>query len=711
MTDRRSVVERHSPCYKNLNINAPLSVGNGAFCFTADFTGLQTFFDEYSPAPGPTGEGSPLVNSFPLCTMAEWGWHSYPLSKNKEAELRLTPYDTYGRTVYYAADDKGQEELFKQIRVNAHKFHLGNIGFEYPKKNLSIKNFKPVNQSLSLWEGILYSEFLLDDKIVKTETFIHPEEDSIFVRVFSPVLTEKKLRIAISFPYGSHKKSGADFSVPDLHTTRLLIDKNKQLTNYYEKNEYGDVNIERRLNDTLYNVIIRGKGFYVFVNVEQHNITLMPNSDHVEFSVRFEPVSVPSFSETGFSCGENIIRKNDSFDKAKEKCKTFWEQYWKKCGFIDFTGSTDSRAYELERRMILSQYLIAIQSRGGIPPAETGLTCNSWYGKFHLEMHFWHTAHWSLWGRMEDAKKSLKYYKKILPAAKKIAKSQGYLGARWPKMCDPSGKNTPSSVAVFLIWQQPHPVMLAELIWRAEKDDEFLREYREVVVETAEFMKSFVHWDGERFVLGPPYIPAQERHDPENVLNAAYELEYFRWGFRKADEWLTRLGEKGRYGEIAEKLSLPPVKDGLYLAHENCPDTFSKLPFYTDHPSMLAMYGVLNSDKVDKNIMSATFDKVLSVWDKKTFYGWDFPMMAMTACRLGRYKDAVDILLMDSPKNTWIENGHNRMTGDNNLPLYLPGNGALLLAIAMMAAGYGDKQGSSFPEGFTVNADGIFPYI
>jgi hypothetical protein len=66
---------------------------------------------------------------------------------------------------------------------------------------------------------------------------------------------------------------------------------------------------------------------------------------------------------------------------------------------------------------------------------------------------------------------------------------------------------------------------------------------------------------------------------------------------------------------------------------------------------------------------------------------------------------------MDSPKNTWMENGHNRMVGDDTLPLYLPGNGGLLLAAAMMAAGYGDKKGPFFPDGFTVKTEGISAYI
>jgi len=697
MINRRDVIERHNPRYKAFDINAlkaaPLSVGNGAFCFTADFTGLQTFFDDYSAAE----------DAFPLCTMAEWGWHSYPYTED-EGSLRLTPYDTFGRPVNYATDDKGQEEIFKRVRLNAHKFHLGLTGFELLGKKLAIENCVPVSQTLSLWEGVLSSEFTIDTHTVKTETFVHPNEDTLYVRAVSPLLKEKALRITIVFPYGSHKKTGADFSAPHSHKTEVCVSKD------------GFIYVERKLDDTVYTVAVGGSGFTVLLNQRQHTLQLIPHEDCIDLSVSFEPVNIPSFKNTGIALDKPQSKTADSFDEAKAKCLSFWEHYWSTGGFIDFTGSTDPRAFELERRITLSHYLTAIQSRGKLPPAETGHTCNSWYGKFHLEMHFWHHAHLPLWGRTEELLRTLEYYKKIFATAKEIASSQGYSGARWPKMCDPRGRNTPSSVAVLLIWQQPHPIMLAELCRRAGKGDDFMREYRDIVVETAEFMKGFIHLeksgsDKSRYVLGPPYIPAQERHDPKTVLNAAFELEYFRWGFRTADEWLRRLGEPARYGEIAENLSLPAVKDGVYLAHENCPDTFSKLPFYTDHPSMLGMYGVLNSDKIDKGVMSATLDKVLSVWDKKTFYGWDFPMLAMTACRLGRYKDAVDLLLMESPKNTWLENGHNKMTGDDALPLYLPGNGGLLLAAAMIAAGYGEKKGSSFPEGFTVNAEGIIPYI
>jgi hypothetical protein len=45
--DRYGLVTRHNPVYTELKKYAPLSASNGTFYFTADFTGLQTFFDAY----------------------------------------------------------------------------------------------------------------------------------------------------------------------------------------------------------------------------------------------------------------------------------------------------------------------------------------------------------------------------------------------------------------------------------------------------------------------------------------------------------------------------------------------------------------------------------------------------------------------------------------------------------------------------------------
>jgi hypothetical protein len=44
------------------------------------------------------------------------------------------------------------------------------------------------------------------------------------------------------------------------------------------------------------------------------------------------------------------------------------------------------------------------------------------------------------------------------------------------------------------------------------------------------------------------------------------------------------------------------------------------------------------------------------------------------------------VAFLNTPKNKYLPNGHNYQR--SNLPLYLPGNGGLLYAIALMASGW-----------------------
>ena len=90
---------------------------------------------------------------------------------------------------------------------------------------------------------------------------------------------------------------------------------------------------------------------------------------------------------------------------------------------------------------------------------------------------------------------------------------------------------------------------------------------------------------------------------------------------------------------VIAKISALPVRDGLYLAHENCPQTYSERNY--DHPSMLGAFGMLGGDRVDRDTMRRTLSKVIKQWQWDKTWGWDYPLMAMTAARLGERKGAV----------------------------------------------------------------------
>ena len=75
---------------------------------------------------------------------------------------------------------------------------------------------------------------------------------------------------------------------------------------------------------------------------------------------------------------------------------------------------------------------------------------------------------------------------------------------------------------------------------------------------------------------------------------------------------------------------------------------------------------------------------------------------------------AIDALLLDTPKNHYAANGHNYQRP--NLPLYLPGNGGLLYAIALMAAGWKGSPKTNAPGfpadgSWTVRSEGFVQRI
>jgi protein-glucosylgalactosylhydroxylysine glucosidase len=673
--DRQALVTRHNVHNDKFQEFSPLSVGNGRFAFTADVTGLQTFPQAYA-------------GGIPLTTMAEWGWHSFPNTEGYKLEDTFVMMDTQGRPVPYNGNQKGPAADY--LRANPHQITLGLIGLVLTRADGTAAkqdDITRIDQKLVLWEGVLVSSFEFEGKPVTVRTCVHPQMDLVAVQIVSPLIAQGRIGVSLRFPYaaGTWGRDPADWSAPDKHQTKL------------QKSPPFQSVFERILDDKRYYCRTSYSEGGSLEKNDKHEYHFVPSQsgETFEFAALFQESS---------EFGESV-----SFEKTQSLAVDYWKTFWSTGGAIDLSESSDPRWEELERRIVLSQYLTAIQSQQKYPPQETGLTCNSWFGKFHLEMHWWHGVHFALWDRLPMLERSLGWYSEILPAARAIAERQGYQGVRWPKMTEPGGQDSPSGIGPFLIWQQPHPIYFAELVYRQKPTPETLEQYKEIVFETAAFMASYIHWDdsSEAFVLGPPLIPAQENYKPDQAWNPTYELCYWYWGLETAQKWRQRLGMEieGRWQNILNNFSLLPERDGIYTAIKPEPYTNT-----TDHPSMLAALGVLPATPpVDSGTMKKTAQWVFDNWHWADTWGWDYPMLAMTAARVGLPEMAIDAFFIESKKNLYWPNGHNYQR--ENLPLYLPGNGGLLTAAAMMAAGWDgapDRHAPGFPEtGWVVKWEGL----
>ncbi|UOQ46660.1 glycoside hydrolase family 65 [Gracilibacillus caseinilyticus] len=548
--------------------------------------------------------------------------------------------------------------------------------FDQEGNERTIADIVPCQQHLHLWTGKVKSGFTVLGEEVQVETVCSPATDAIAVTVSSPLLVKAQIGVQMRFPNPNMRDREWE------KTTDMSWDVNGHLTTLRLKDN--QAMIERTLDDTTYYVQWDWNAG-TLEECKPHLFRLHPSTSTLTFTMHFykEKKSIQTV--------EDII----------ETSRKHWKAFWELGAFISFEGSSDKRAEELERRVVLSQYLLAVHSGGSVPPQETGFMYNSWFGKFHLEMHWWHASHFPMWGRNEILKKSLYWYIKILPKAYQLADYQGFEGARWPKMIGIEGNQTPSPIAPGLIWQQPHPIALAELCYQCEKDQKFLEEFEEIVFATAEFMVSFPNYDKqtETYQLGPGLIPAQENHLMEDTVNPTYELEYWHYGLGIAIEWMNRLGRTipEKWLEVRSKMALPSVENDVYLAHRDCKHTFTEKNH--DHPSMVAAYGILPGALIDWTVMNNTLQKVQNEWQWDTAWGWDFPMCAMTAARMGNSALAIDFLLMNQVKNTYLINGHNYQ--HDKLTAYLPGNGGLLTAVAMMATKWG------FPNGWKVEYENL----
>src|SRR5207248_794288 len=95
------------------------------------------------------------------------------------------------------------------------------------------------------------------------------------------------------------------------------------------------VSLKRQIDDTHYDVAVRWAGKAELAPKEPHIFRLTSSeSDTLEFVIAFSPDGVPS--------------QLPDFAATVKASAAHWSHYWNTGGVVDFSGSTDPRASELE---------------------------------------------------------------------------------------------------------------------------------------------------------------------------------------------------------------------------------------------------------------------------------------------------------------------------------------------------------------------------
>ncbi len=661
--DRQALVTRHNIAWNDLKGQIPL--GNGEFCFNADATGLQTFGGN---------------------TMSHWGWHSFPLPEGWTAD-RVPTTGTFqqGRNTGPDTFPENTDTIRTWMFDNPHAMNLGRLRLCLTSgAALRDTDISGVSRTMDLWSGVQTSTYQFKDKPVRVETWVHPSMDAVVVRMESPLIATGDVQVSFDFAYPSLQNSAwvGDFECIDRHKTEMTTRGERR------------ADFRRTVDETTYAASLAwSPGCTLRGGRSPHMFLLSATGTNlIEFVCAFSPAAAP--------------RELPTVEKSFEDTAVHWKEFWSTGGAIELSGSKDPRWHELERRTVLSQYLMAAQSAGSFPSAENGLMgLDPWRSQFHMEMVWWHLAHYALWDRYAKAEKALGCYSRFEPNARALAAQLGYKGLKWGKSVGPEGRTAPWIGNQVLLWKQPHPIFFAELEYRLKPTRETLNKWANIVQGTAEHMADYPTRDEKTGVYS--LVPDMPPSELGIARDTVFDLAYWRWGLDKAQEWRERMGlaREPHWEEVREHLAPLPVSEGVFLNSAEWQDTYTKRA--EGHPDPIGVLGMLPPIKgVDAEIAHNTVLKVWQTWNWNSTWGWDFPWMAMAAARVGEPELAVDILLKDAGD----KNGYD-IRGVNG-GWYLPGNGGLLYVVAMMAAGWDgapDRNAPGFPNdgGWVVKWEGL----
>ncbi|KAF8882131.1 hypothetical protein BD779DRAFT_1802445 [Infundibulicybe gibba] len=217
---------------------------------------------------------------------------------------------------------------------------------------------------LDLWTGILRSSFSFGGATVTVETACAQDSDSVAIRLESSLVQTGKLGVFLDFPWNDGK---AKFSAPFVgnweaaanHTTSLDVrdDTEAQVTHI--------------LDSATFVTTIQGDTFSITRDSPTtHRYSVHPRQNVSSFSFVLS-----------FGSPETANVPKSSFLEVTGESTQKWMDYWAEGGFVDVaTGSSHPDAQELQRRIILSRYLMRVNEAGDAPPQESGLVNDGWYG-------------------------------------------------------------------------------------------------------------------------------------------------------------------------------------------------------------------------------------------------------------------------------------------------------------------------------------------
>lgn len=260
---------------------------------------------------------------------------------------------THDRLVNYNQPNPAQSDISSWLIQNPQRLNLARIGLSFNgEETTEEEELEDKTQELDLWTGKISSSFKYKGTAIYVETWADASSDTIGISVESELLAKGSLGIFFDFPFPTRNKFDAPFvgvfNATSSHRTTLRPRK-------------GSATIRHDLDETSYDVSFNWNSQADISGPAEgtHRYLLQPSgkTKNIALSVTFSPDATRA--------------RVPSLDEIKQASRDWWESFWNSGAFVDLTTTPSAKATELQRRIVLSQYLTAINSASAYPPQGT----------------------------------------------------------------------------------------------------------------------------------------------------------------------------------------------------------------------------------------------------------------------------------------------------------------------------------------------------
>jgi hypothetical protein len=242
-----------------------------------------------------------------------------------------------------------EEDISNWLIENPQRLSVANIGLFFGGGNITEDQLVEKSQDLDLWAGKVHSTFRYKGSEVSVQVWCHPTLPTVGIEIKSNLLESRNLGVFFDFPYSDTSK----FDAPYVGVWNDTLHNTVKLHSTSSTASFEHI-IDSNINDIMakWNTEASVSGPLPGSNKFVLNSS---NSDTLQLVVAFDATA-------------NSQYNLPSYDSIVAASKEWWADYWVSGAFIDLSATKNANATELQRRIILSQYLVAVNEASHNPP-------------------------------------------------------------------------------------------------------------------------------------------------------------------------------------------------------------------------------------------------------------------------------------------------------------------------------------------------------